>query len=95
MTGFPFPDWAKHGICGRGVLLDLVNYYTASGSKPLPYDPWTTHAIGLSDLEACAKAQGVTFRQGDILILRIGFIKKFYESAQEERDALGGKPETL
>ncbi|KAI0956554.1 hypothetical protein AcW1_005205 [Taiwanofungus camphoratus] len=87
-------NWAQHGICGRGVLLDLVRYYTSSGS-PLPYDPWTTHPIPLTDLEACARQQGVTFKQGDILLIRMGFIQRFYAATQEERDSLRGKPETF
>jgi len=49
----------------------------------------------VSDLEACAKAQGVTFRRGDILIIRAGFIKKYHETTQEQRDELSGKPETF
>jgi hypothetical protein len=61
------------GICGRGVFLDLVKYYTENGTKPLPYDPWSSHAIPLADLQACAKKEGVEFRQGDILVLRMGF----------------------
>lgn len=82
-------DWATHGICGRGVLLDLVSHQTSlTANKTLPYDPWATHAISVADLEACAKAQGVKFRRGDILILRVGFIKKYYEASQAERDAL-------
>lgn len=87
--------WAEHGICGRGVFLDLVEFYTSSGTKPLPYDPWTTHAIPVEDLKACARAQSVTFRQGDILILRVGFIKRYNESSAPEKDAISGKPETL
>ena len=87
-------DWAQHGICGRGVLLDLVRYFTDSGN-PLPYDPWTTHGISVSDLEACAKKQGVTFKQGDILLLRIGFMQRYFSATQEERDALAGKKETM
>jgi len=87
-------NWAKHGICGRGVFLDLVSYFTASG-KPLPYDPWTTHPITVPQLEACAKHYGVTFRAGDILILRVGFIKRYTESSQEEKDILGSTPETF
>ena len=51
-------DWAKHGICGRGVLLDLVNYYE-EGGHTLPYDPWTTHGFTVAELEAVAKKQGV------------------------------------
>ncbi|TFK35464.1 hypothetical protein BDQ12DRAFT_759712 [Crucibulum laeve] len=87
-------NWAKHGICGRGVLLDLVRYYTSSGS-PLPYNPWTTHGVTVSELETVARAQGVEFRTGDILILRVGFIQKYHQVSQEERDGLRGKPETF
>ncbi|KAJ7142121.1 putative cyclase-domain-containing protein [Mycena crocata] len=82
-------NWAAHGICGRGVLLDLVSYQTSlSANKALPYDPWSSHPVTVSDLEACAKAQGVKFRRGDILLLRVGFIKKYYDSSQAARDAL-------
>ena len=87
-------DWAQHGIVGRGVLLDLVKFFTDSGKKELPYDPWQTHAITLQDLEACAKAEGVTFRQGDILLLRVGWIQKWYSESQEERDRLATIEET-
>ncbi|TDL18943.1 hypothetical protein BD410DRAFT_792745 [Rickenella mellea] len=106
MGQFPMPDptkvdmkqiklgihnWAQHGISGRAVLLDLIKFYTQSGGA-LPYDPWTRHAICVEDLEACAKQQGVQFRRGDILLLRIGFIQKYYSSTQEEKDALLARP---
>jgi hypothetical protein len=42
----------------------------------------------MHELEECAKAQGVKFRQGDILILCVGFIKKYYDPLQAERDGL-------
>lgn len=89
-------NWATHGICGRGVLLDLVSHQTSlSANKALPYDPWTSHPISVAELEACARAQGVKFRRGDILILRVGFIKKYYEVSQPERDALQLRSETF
>ena len=72
----------------------MVQFYTDKHGK-LPYDPFTTHAIPLADLQACAKAQGVSFRQGDILIFRAGFMQRYYGATQEERDGLSGKPETL
>ncbi|EIN07897.1 hypothetical protein PUNSTDRAFT_135420 [Punctularia strigosozonata HHB-11173 SS5] len=80
-------NWAQHGICGRGVLLDLVGYYTGSG-KPLPYDPWASHSITVAELEACAKAQGTEFRTGDILMIRMGFMEKWYAGSVEERNTL-------
>ncbi|KAF9239090.1 hypothetical protein BU15DRAFT_74780 [Melanogaster broomeanus] len=85
-------NWSKHGICGRGVLLDLVHYYTADGGA-LPYDPWTTHPISVAELEACAKKQGVVFRQADILLIRVGFIQKYYDSSNDAKAALRGGPE--
>ncbi|KAF9460905.1 putative cyclase-domain-containing protein [Collybia nuda] len=88
-------NWADHGICGRGVLLDLVNYHTKGGTVPLPYDPWTTHGITVPELEACAKHQGVEFRQGDILLLRVGFTQRYNAATVPEREALAIEPETL
>ena len=71
-----------------------MEFYTSTGS-PLPYDPISTHGIPVADLEACAKKQGVKFRQADILLLRIGFIQKYMSLSQTAKDELGGKPETL
>lgn len=76
------------------MLLDLVGYYTRNGSK-LPYDPWTTHPITAAELEAVAKHQGVQFRRGDILLLRVGFIQKYYKETTAARQALSQRPETL
>ncbi|KAI0045782.1 hypothetical protein FA95DRAFT_1607436 [Auriscalpium vulgare] len=86
-------NWAQHGICGRGVLLDLVRYHTKGGAVKLPYDPWSSYGVTVAELEACAREQGVTFRRGDILLLRVGFIQKYLTVDQAERDALPGKPE--
>ncbi|KAF9481289.1 hypothetical protein BDN70DRAFT_547674 [Pholiota conissans] len=87
-------NWATHGICGRGVLLDLVGYHTRNGGA-LPYDPWTTHAISVENLLEVAEHQKVRFRQGDILLLRVGFIQKYYSVTTSERDALRARPETF
>jgi hypothetical protein len=78
-------DWANHGICGRGVLLDMVRYWEM---KRTPVDPWTSHAITPRELEECARFQGITFRKGDILLLRVGFIRKYCGSTREERDGM-------
>jgi hypothetical protein len=65
--------WAKKGIVGRGVLLDVYSWSQSSQ----PYDPFTKYAITAADLEACAKAQGVTFRVGDILLVRTGWVATY------------------
>lgn len=71
-----------------------MNYFTSDGSS-LPYDPLSAHAITVEDLEACAKKQGVKFRQADILLLRVGFTQKYYSLSQLHKDELSEKPETL
>lgn len=74
--------WAQHGITGRGVLLDLVAHNERIGKY---VDPCTKWSITVQELEECAKAQGTTFRQGDILVLRVGFIKRYLGATQEEK----------
>ena len=63
----------------------MVRYWATKGT---PVDPWTDYAITSKELKECAKLQGVTFRKGDILLLRVGFVQKYHESAREERDRL-------
>jgi len=63
----------------------MVKYWEAKGT---PVDPCTRYAVTTKELEECAKAQGVRFQRGDILLLRVGFIRKYYESPREERNKL-------
>jgi kynurenine formamidase len=59
-------------LVGRGVLLDLARF---RGVDRLP----PGHAIGPDELDACAAAQGVEVRSGDLLLLRTGHVEWFYE----------------
>ncbi|PHH89204.1 hypothetical protein CDD83_6508 [Cordyceps sp. RAO-2017] len=62
--------WARHGICGRGVLLDYVAYARRHG---ISYSPLARHAIPLPALRQMALEQGgLDFRRGDILFVRTG-----------------------
>lgn len=83
--------WASHGIAGRGILLDY-RHYALQNNKP--YDPYTSHAIALTDLQACATSQGLNLlpeseggdiRVGDILLIRSGFVERYNELNLEER----------
>jgi hypothetical protein len=66
--------WAKEGICGRGVLLDYVEY---AKRHSIEYKAFSDHAIPLSVLLDIAKEQNLTFRRGDILFIRIGLINEW------------------
>jgi len=51
------------------------------------YELLENHTISLSELKACATAQNVTFRQGDILIIRSGWTKAYLDLNSAERQA--------
>ncbi|KAL2875306.1 hypothetical protein SGCOL_009469 [Colletotrichum sp. CLE4] len=66
----PKKAWQKHGIVGRGILVD---YHTWRLEQNIPYDPFARDSIPIADLQACLKAQGTEVKFGDILITRTGF----------------------
>jgi hypothetical protein len=66
--------WAKEGICGRGVLLDYVSY---AQRNAISYSALSDHAVPLRVLKEIAEEQGVHFRRGDILFVRIGLTKEW------------------
>lgn len=86
-----FSEWHKRGgIVGRGILIDYVAY---AARHDIPYSPVEYHAISLAELKQAAKEQGVTPRQGDILLVRSGLIKWYNECSDEAtRDAYFSNP---
>lgn len=68
---------AERGVAGRGVLIDMARH---RGKEWLDKGETFDH----HDLEAAAKAQGVTIEQRDILLIRTGFMKYFYSVPNEE-----------
>ncbi len=69
------------GIVGRGVLLDYAAWAEAKG---IAVNHFTTSAITVSDLKEVAASQNVTFRQGDILLIRTGWIKEYQKLSDEK-----------
>lgn len=69
-------------ILRRGVLLDL-----AGPAGPLPADFTATRAV----LEDCAKGQGTTIQEGDVVLLRTGWAQ-YWENATRYINAVGGTP---
>jgi hypothetical protein len=66
--------WAKKGIIGRGILLDVYSWVQKSGKA---YDPFTKHSITADDLRECAESQGTSFQTGDILLIRTGWLSTY------------------
>lgn len=62
--------WARHGIVGRGVLLDVAGYCERELGAPI--DPQSRFLITVGLLERTAASQGVTLQRADILMVRTG-----------------------
>ena len=68
---------ATKGVVGRGVLLDMARF---RNKECLDVAETFTH----EDLMACAQAEGTEIRKNDILVVRTGWIAKFYRVTREE-----------
>ncbi|MGC4109310.1 MAG: cyclase family protein [Nocardioides sp.] len=80
---------AERGIVGRGVLLDVASH-RASSSEPV--DQTAPSALGVADLEAARAAQGVTLAEGDILLVRTGWVEYVAGAGAQERAAIAAEP---
>ncbi|KAI8147381.1 putative cyclase-domain-containing protein [Fennellomyces sp. T-0311] len=67
---------AQRGIVGRAVLLDYARW---AGSS---YNPLARTEITVDELEQVAKAQKVKFLEGDILLIRTGWMEA-HEKAKD------------
>lgn len=77
-------EWSSEGggVVGRGVLLDYMAY---AQEQNIGYSPVSDHAITTQDLDACASSQGVKFLEGDILLVRTGFVSWHNQATAEEQ----------
>ncbi len=68
--------WARHGIVGRAVLLDLPRFVGPS------FNPVERTAMDGPMMEAIAKKQGVELKPRDIILLRTGWMKWYLDNDQ-------------
>jgi kynurenine formamidase len=74
--------FARKGIAGRGVLLDVGRHLEAQGAT---LDYTSNTLIPKETLDACAKAEGVTVQTGDILLIRTGWLRWYLEDATPQQ----------
>jgi kynurenine formamidase len=67
---------ANHGVIGRGILLDIARL---KGKPHLD----ANEPITIADLEAAAKRQKSPIEKHDILLIRTGWLKRFYDHGFE------------
>jgi kynurenine formamidase len=78
---------ARKGIVGRGVLLDFAGYHDAMGT---PVDATARVAITPADFDRVLQWSGCTVRQGDILLVRTGWLRWYLALDAAGRQAVGG-----
>lgn len=77
--------WARRGIVGRGVLLDVAAVLARRGED---FDPASKFPITVDHLEEARTHAGVEFEPGDILILHTGFTEWCINGGREAREAI-------
>lgn len=77
--------WARHGIAGRAVLLDVAAAMSGAG---LHYHAGESIAIGVPELELARQRAGLDFQTGDILLLHTGFAQWYAGQPREIRNRL-------
>jgi kynurenine formamidase len=83
--------WARRGIAGRAVLLDMVATLADDGR---PYNPGTNTAYTVDDLELARKRSGVEFQPGDVLLIHTGFAAWWVDQPPAERWKQNRAPST-
>jgi kynurenine formamidase len=74
--------WAARGIATRGVLVDVARLCEARGERIAP----DRHLpISVSLLEETLDSQGVALEQGDVLMLRTGWLAHYLAATPELR----------
>jgi kynurenine formamidase len=69
--------FARRGIAGRGVLLDVGRHRRI--------DCATSEPITVADLEATRAAQRVEIQTGDVLLIRTGWLKSYTDETPQRR----------
>lgn len=87
-NGLGVHHWARHGIAGRGVLVDLAAWLEQRGR----YDPLGGQAIEVGDVEGAMAAQGVDLEPGDIVCLRTGWGEGYRQLDPSQRQAYSTEP---
>jgi kynurenine formamidase len=81
--------WARHGIIGRGVLVDVARYFSVAGK---PFDANEGMAISVDVLREILAIRGDVLGRGDVLMLRTGYAESYLAAPEERRTELVGGP---
>lgn len=81
--------WTRHGIVGRGVLVDIAR---SRARADAPLDPRSPTSIGQDELAEVLADEGVELRLGDILLVRTGYLDAYLGQPPARRPAWAKDP---
>jgi hypothetical protein len=79
--------WARHGIAGRAIVLDVERAMRAAGRH---YEPGEAIALSVDDLELARRQAGAEYAPGDTILLRTGFSGWYLEQSLGARTRMHG-----
>lgn len=74
--------FVEHGLFGRAVLIDVAGHMASRGESIAPL---SSFAITAEHVEEARAAQGVEIREGDVLLLRTGWMQGYTAADGEGR----------
>lgn len=77
--------WARRGLVGRAVLADIGRWRESVG-RPLHYD--RPDPIEPEELVECLDAQGTQLEEGDVLLMRTGWVGWYEQLSVPARHAM-------
>jgi kynurenine formamidase len=84
-TKLGIDHWARRGIAGRAVVLDVARWRANQGR---PLDCSASSAITVDDLEGTRRAQNVEFQPGDVWLIHTGWIAWYEQQTPQIRQNL-------
>ncbi|MEX2081152.1 MAG: cyclase family protein [Dehalococcoidia bacterium] len=63
-------NWARRGIAGRAVVLDMARHFQATGRQ---LDCGSDTRFSVEDIEGCRQRQGISIQPGDMLLIYTGW----------------------
>lgn len=77
--------WARRGIVGRGVLLDVDELFGGAGAG---FDPGASRAITPDELEQARLRAGFEWRPGDVMLLHTGYFEWYLQQDRATRERI-------
>jgi kynurenine formamidase len=81
-AGHGIGAWSRHGIVARGVVADVARFRAQSGD---PIDATRPVGIDVDLLERTLAAQESTLREGDVLMVRTGWLEWYKRADRRGR----------